>query len=565
MAGRSGAAKRNLDDINPRIRSDHTMTQQMNRTARHAVLLLALAAATGACQDLDINNLNEPDGERALANPGDVESLIASSWTQYWSSTQSTESRVMPLSAWASEGAGTFANWANLFFAGQPRIAFDNAPTSDMHGTADGHWGGLYSALSNANEGLVSLDEGLVLDPDGTRGSVTIRAEAFGKFVQGLMHGYLGMIFDQAWVFTEEDAASIEDFLGSEDSEFVPYPDVLEQAFASMDEAIALTEEASFSIPWIWGNNLSSQDLAKLANSFKARFLVYGARTPEERAALDWDRVIEYVENGITEDFVVDNTDESSSDYKYRMMAPIAFSLWADYMLIGPGDISGAYQSWLETTPFGRTPFLITTPDRRITGADAAGDPDPNAPGKYFYHTGELISSNPERGPYLISFYKFRRWRDDVEDTSDDTYYDDGLMTVMTVDEMQLFLAEAYYHKGDLAGAAELINRTRTANGELPAVTAAGAPQTADCVPRMRDGSCGDLLNALMYERMIEGTGLEGPRAWLDSRGFGRLLEGTALHLPVPGGELELLQQGYYTFGGTGEFSSPYAGGEAHR
>lgn len=532
---------------------------------------LALIAAVAGCQDLHVVNLNNPDRGRALANKGDVESLIATSWTEYWGSTNGSTStnhltRNIPLSGWGSEGTGTFANWEFLAFIGQPRIAFDNAPTSAMTETARFHWQALYSGLSSANEGLAMIAQGLSLDDDDSHGPMTIRAQAFAKFVQGLMHGYIGLLFDRGWIFTEEDALDIEGYLDSDRSEFVPYTEVLEQAIRSMKEAIAIAEANSFTLPgWIWNANLTNEDLVKLAYSFMARFRVYGARTPAERAALDWNEVMRYVENGITEDFAIDVTDFSTSGYRYYALRTASFSMWADYLLIGPADISGSYQAWLQTPLWERTPFDIVTPDRRITGVDEEGAPDPLAEGKYFTHTSNLglLSSNPERGPYLISNYRFWRWRSG-KPASDDSYYRRAPLTVMTVDEMNLILAEAHLRLGNVDRAVELVNRTRVANGELPPATAAGV-SGPDCVPRMRDGSCADLLNTLMYERMIEGALLESSRTWLDSRGFGRLIEGTPLHLPVPGRELENLMMEYYTFGGIGgEWTSTYAGGEAH-
>jgi hypothetical protein len=54
----------------------------------------------------------------------------------------------------------------------------------------------------------------------------------------------------------------------------------------------------------------------------------------------------------------------------------------------------------------------------------------------------------------------------------------------------------------------------------------------------------------------VEGTGLEATRDWLDNRGWGTLITGTIVHLPVPGRELEVLNLPIYTFGGGGEGSA---------
>jgi hypothetical protein len=55
-----------------------------------------------------------------------------------------------------------------------------------------------------------------------------------------------------------------------------------------------------------------------------------------------------------------------------------------------------------------------------------------------------------------------------------------------------------------------------------------------------------------MYERIMENQALDTFIAYMDSRGFGRLLRGTFLHMPIPARELETLGLPIYSFGGEG-------------
>ena len=48
------------------------------------VLTVGLAAALTACLDLDVINNNEPDRERALTNPADVETIMGVSTFREW-------------------------------------------------------------------------------------------------------------------------------------------------------------------------------------------------------------------------------------------------------------------------------------------------------------------------------------------------------------------------------------------------------------------------------------------------------------------------------------------------
>lgn len=119
--------------------------------------------------------------------------------------------------------------------------------------------------------------------------------------------------------------------------------------------------------------------------------------------------------------------------------------------------------------------------------------------------------------------------------------------------------------QGDMAGGAELINVTRTANGGLPPVTADGVPESEECVPQETDvnainsgdAPCGDLWDALYYEKGVEVFQVSAGIPFFDDRRWGLLASGTPLHWPVPGQELENLQMDIYTYGGGGESSAP--------
>jgi hypothetical protein len=182
-----------------------------------------------------------------------------------------------------------------------------------------------------------------------------------------------------------------------------------------------------------------------------------------------------------------------------------------------------------------RNEIPIETPDRRVTGTTW------DSPGLYVKHIGpsNFIGS---RGTYHFSLYGDARY---------DTHADAGgvgPMVEMSVTEMDYLRAEARYRMGDWSGAEAIINSTRVI-GSLPIITVTGPTGTA-CVPRKDDGTCGDLWDALKYEKRLEvyhtGLGI----AFFDDRGWDDLVEYTFRHLPVPGQELELLGIPNYTFGG---------------
>lgn len=521
------------------------------RTHRMLVLGLALALVGGACQDLDnITNPNNPDRERALAVPGDVETLIASSWYPYWNRTQVQGSVYHPANAISGIMSTSVADNGGLLLSEIPRTSYDNNPSSDMQGFARFPWYDFYTGLDSSNEGLRAIAEGLEVGDDGED---TERARAWGKFAQGLNLMLLGLFFDQAFIVTEENLTQVQEELSAgtpvlDVLEFHPYPEVIDAATASFTEAADIAGANSFTIPPEWlrlVDGISSDRLARLAHSMAARALVLSARTPAERDALDWSRVFNHLDQGITQDVYVDHDRDElgSSNYKRRIMANFFNGFFFSQFFLAYADVSGNSQAWLSTPVQERQRVHISTPDQRILTGDSTSD------GKYVQYR-PTNNFRDERGVWRQSYYQLDR-------RADMGYYRDDELLIMSTVEMDLYRAEGLARTGQTQAAADLANATRTVNGELPPLTAAGVPDAADCVPRYYDGTCMNLVDAILYERVLETTGMESPRDWMEARGWGHLVEGTILHLPVPGRELETLGLPLYTFGGGGEGSAP--------
>jgi|SRR5690625_44958 len=503
----------------------------MRHNLKKIVLTASVLAVVG-CQDLAVENPNAPDRERALNNPEDIETLVASSWIPYWDRTQAKGWPYHALTAVSGIHQTSVGNNAALELSVIPRPRYDNNPVSKHAGVARYPWYDFYKGLDNANIGLRAIQDGLEIGKDGANNH---RAISFATFSQGLMLGYIGLMYDKGFIAFED-----ADFEDPATLDLHPYEEVIAAAVEKMQEAAEISLQEEFTIPnyWVNGITLSNEDLAKLAHSFAARFLVYSARYPEDREDVDWERVIYHVDNGITEDFILEHNREEleSPNYKRRIQNNAFNGFFADNWFLGRADVSNNFQEWLDTPLEDRRRFHITTPDRRLTGEE------PDSRGKYFTYRA-THNFRDERGTWRQSYYQFRRWNG---------AWRDAPTLLMSVDEMNLLKAEALARLGRLDEAAELTNLTRVENGELPPVTAEGVPVSEDCVPRTHEGVCEDLLGAIMWERMIETTGLESPLDWMDNRGWGVLQPGTFVHLPIPGRELEMLQIPIYSFGGVG-------------
>jgi hypothetical protein len=159
------------------------------------------------------------------------------------------------------------------------------------------------------------------------------------------------------------------------------------------------------------------------------------------------------------------------------------------------------------------------------------------------------VHEDAQRGLWYQTPYSTFAWRP-IAETSN------GFAPDLTVEEMDFLRAEAYIRLNRAADALPIINKTRIENGKLPAAALTGVSGSR-CVPRTSSGACGDLMATLIYEKRLETLWLSAGLDYFDGRGFGILVPGTFIHLPVPAVELNAIQLPTYTFGGDAGGSTP--------
>ncbi|HEX6940030.1 MAG TPA: hypothetical protein VF158_11515 [Longimicrobiales bacterium] len=549
------------------------------RLRTRAVAALALLAGV-ACADLEVTNPNDPDAERALKTPDDVESLIAGSLNTWFGAYYDVE-RGSPgafLSSQSFQHSSTPANFAMLHYSAIPRAGIPNDPAGgDPYTYMAEPWSDSYGALAAVRSGFLAIEE----DPAIAEGLGDLRvqrARAFGRFVQGMAHATLAVLYDKAFIVDE--TVNTEE---PETLEPVDYNAVMDAAMKYFDEAIALSEGAAFTIPanWIFQTETSAAELAQIAHSQKARFRAAVARTPEERRNVDWEAVIADVDAGVPNGWLV--TFDWDFDWYHGVIDYGNFDGWSqmNYFMLGMADTSGRYQEWLSLPvaerhpdlPSGR-PFLIITPDRRFPQGTTIDEQRQN-PGTVWMipctvpegvDDDSLLPGDPcfanftisnmwvreARGTWRWSYYwshEFGKYNYGVGENYKDLYEIDPA-------EMRLLKAEGMYWLGQ-PGWEALVDVTRTAAGLDPISDGSND----DCVPRLPSGECGDLFEALKWEKRMEVRfeGLFGAPWYFDSRGWGDLYYGTQLQFPVPCQELDILNRTpCYTFGGVGgEWSAP--------
>jgi hypothetical protein len=130
-----------------------------------------------------------------------------------------------------------------------------------------------------------------------------------------------------------------------------------------------------------------------------------------------------------------------------------------------------------------------------------------------------------------------------------------------TLAEEDLLQAEGQYRLGHFAEAAALINKTRVANGKLPPITAFDAttpvPGGNACVPKVPQPpnfntiACGNMFEALKWEKRLETENTHWMAWFIDSRGWGDLPTDTPLYWATPFSDLQVRGKTVYGIGGT--------------
>lgn len=507
---------------------------------RRSIIAIGVAAAVtlSGCLQLDVVDPNGLSISNVFTNASNTEAALIGAWKTY-TEVYRGSCPTHVYSVWGGEITTTNSAW--IEFATEPRLPINNRDNLNC-ATRYGFWVPYESAAGARESFLGIVQNGLkygtinAANPDGAD---TRNRKIFAKFIIAASQLNLALTSDSAYI-----TDSITPGFNQSNVELKGWPEVLANAKQQLRANIADAKGApNFTWPttFINGVAVTRDDIVRAMYSLLVRAEVYSPRTPAQRDAVNWNGVLALLDSGITKDFghwadrAVTNT---SSTYFANSTAQSTVRI-SNY-LIGPADTTGAYQKWLSDGLGKRTAFYIATPDRRIHGA--AGN---KTAGTRFTPLTTTMGS-ASLGPYLTSYYRSTRYLNATNDSSATAF-----TPLMTVAEMKFIKAEALYRVGRKAEAAALINPTRVAAGLKP-VGENGPPAGGDCVPRKDDGACGDLFDAIQYEKRIDLFPTFAEISWYDARGWGKLIPGTPYHLPVSGRELITRNLPYYTYGGVG-------------
>lgn len=539
----------------------------MHKLIRYAALAGAVFSL-GACSEesLEVTNPNDPETERVLATPKDAEALLGSYYRRWHVAMHGTLSNV-----WGMTSVMSFANYSSLANncmnarGGIPRPINDNS-VSNVCSTEQHRVYFYHGEVARVASNILDRfnQEGYSLNDAAS----DHRARAFAEFLRGLSHGYLAMFYDSAAVIVPGQA-------GDDPGVLVGYMEVMDSALKALDNAIAHAQAADaaggIEIPQAWINTptpMEMPDFIQLIHSYKARLRANVARNPTERAAVNWPAVIADAQAGITADHLV-STDNSVGPFNTWVDQFHGYGLWHQMppWIIGMADTSGAYAAWISAPLDDRGTgggFFMVTPDQRwpqgnsrteqqadfaVTSCDNTGPCE-----RYFRNRplGNDQNAGLSWGQSNYDFVRFHTWATGQGG--------EGEFPFFTVAELHMLEAEGHIRAGAFGPAATLINLTRVANGGLPAVTgtAGGGLSGNGCVPKKPSNAaatggatlaCGDLMEAMKWEKRMETLQTHFSAWFLDSRGWGDLPEGTPTHWAPPYQDLQARRAAIYSIG----------------
>jgi hypothetical protein len=558
---------------------------------------IALVVATG-CNSLDVSNPNEPDATRALSDPATIEAVAAGAmrtWFNAYTSLRGAgvlETDAKSYSSSWNNGNLNFyssvdnptdapANWTRAL---TPR-SWQNDPAAAARTSVDAFWGGgldesgnsrggMYSALSSANDALTAIRINKVQirnDAD------TKRAEAIAAFMQGASLMVIALNFDKGYVVDEKTNLATLDY----SSRAV----VRDSALSKLSQAATLAAAATFTTPadWAHGVTYTSGQIAQIANTMAAMTLAYWPRDNTEVAKIDWAKVASFAAKGMSVGVPVDFT-----------FIQDGYSQWISetqnwFVEIDTGRLDTRLAHFLDPAtqadpwPDPNGNAKPNSADKRL-GDGSFGDTDTQAnfgtipktskAGTDYAWSGVAVF-RPARGQYHQSNIAHIRYDQSGNQDVNAQYGGFGSATVISATLNDLLWAEALLRQssGNANQAVTLIDKTHVGRGGLTSSgvnAGVGADADGPCMAnnkKAKDGTACTLWSYLIYEKEIELPGLGPAPFWEERRlpniiggGFAGdnspkrliqgLLPGTPRELPVPYKELGVKGQALYTFGG---------------
>jgi hypothetical protein len=574
-----------------------------------ALGVLALAAALASCGNLDVENPNAPDRQRALSDPAAIEAVAGGAmrtWLNAYTSLRgagvlATQARSYS-SSWNNGNLNFYSSVDNPSAAPDQWVrmtrTWQNDPAAGARTSIEAFWGGgldeqtrvrggFYNSLSAANDALRAIrGDNPVVFPNA---SAQKRVEAFGLFMQGASLAMLSLQYDKAYIVDETTDLSTPAAVAA--LQYSARDAVRDSAVSKLEQAATVAAANAFTTPDGWtgsgGFTYSNSDIAKMSKTLAAMTLAWYPRDSTEIDEVDWAKVAQLASGGMSSGTPVDLKFEQDG-----------YVFWISELM-----------NWFDGIDGGRMHTRMShfmDPATQMDPWPLTGNPQPNSPDKRLgdgsfgdsttleaefgtpvatanagsdYAWSEVGAiMRPDRGSYHQSNIAQIRYDESHVMSGDGQYAGFGPAPAINATVNDLLWAEALIRLGgatNLAQAATLIDKTRVGRGGLSssatAVANVGADANGPCMANNKLASTGGtctLMSMLLYEYEVELPGLGPAIFWVHRklpdiigggwagdnsprRHIAGLLPGTPREMPVPAKELGIKGEPFYTWGGS--------------
>ncbi|MEK7403031.1 MAG: hypothetical protein AABZ80_11820 [Gemmatimonadota bacterium] len=540
----------------------------MRRSSFLAAATMVAVLISGGCSNLDVENPNAPDANRAFVDPAGLQQLLGGAF-RTWVETRGDYFGAMPMTMMADSYTASWNNAAIRFYNSvgvecASRCGWTNsatAPEAAGGPSVESQWYGYYTVVSSATDVLKAIANGTCFDTNCTTdNTLTSRNKAIAKMLQAMGLAGIALVYDSGFVVDETTDLSNPLALP-----FAARQAVRDAAITKFEEAFTEAGLKSWSTDADWmgvgaGTVYTNSQVRQLIRTMQAELLAMYPRDAGENATVNWAQVATYASAGISSGTQFDW--EFFIDATGRECGLDCIKTWGNS--IGTGRVDTRVAALITTNhvrpwpePAGN-PCPTVSADRRVGDGSWGPADDFNGystkagtvnAGTDFACSGVAIFP-AARGQYhqsnLVHIrYQRLAYRGENLPANDGTGQDPFYTRQMS----DLLWAEGLLRgAGSAVTAAGKINNSRVTRGGLAALT--GAETNAA------------LISAMQYEQELEFMG-QGPTPFFNRRridGFtvssrGPAYEpqsGTPLHMPVPAKELDVLQRAIYTFGGPG-------------
>lgn len=485
------------------------------------IYLSLLALGMTSCKDelfnLDVPNRNQPGIEQVMNDPSAYPGVLAGAYKDWYIQTVNWQDKYTNMATNSDSYVGTGEAYTYFVTREKPRI--ENSGTG---GFQENIWTFLYSNIGAVRNVLYMTDVvGKQYKEGGEDRTYMVQANAC--FLLGVFHAELSLLYDKAFILTENtDMGAIS----SED--LVDAVHVRDTALDFFDRCISLCNQHSFTnFAGLYPNNnrlvANNTELKQFSGFMAARTLAYFPRYSDETASVDWNRVKGYAQDGIKDDWFITlpisgwNTLTIPNWAYYDPLNTRSIWYRVNHRIINMMADAGGKSKAPWPTPSNRQST------DKVTSAATSADKRLSTDFIFFdrLNSNDIwFNSNARYSQYALN--RFSDVGESVDSNTGDTYF-------FVKAESDLLYAEALIRSnGDKSLAASLINNTRVGRGELPPATASDA----------------DLLNKLFYEKVVECSFTVYATPFFDRRRCEindfKLTVGSFRELPVPYKELEI-------------------------